>query len=85
MAFLAHFQLPICYDMGTEILTSLRQTTDTHISDHIHEWRRRQQLIKATIPNQLLVDWFIKYLLPPISHDVTMGGAITKEPAISRA
>ena len=39
MAFLMHFELPIRYKTGTDLLTSLRQTTSTHISDHIHEWR----------------------------------------------
>jgi hypothetical protein len=39
MSFLTHFQLPIHYKMGTELLTSLRQTDYVHISDHIHEWR----------------------------------------------
>ena len=39
MDFLTHFQLPICYEMGTELLTSLFQTNSVHISDHIHEWR----------------------------------------------
>jgi hypothetical protein len=41
MDFLTHYQLPIRYDTGTEILTSFKQTKGTHISDHIHEWRRR--------------------------------------------
>jgi hypothetical protein len=41
MSFLTHFQLPIRYETGTELLTSLRQTTSVHISDHIHEWIRR--------------------------------------------
>jgi hypothetical protein len=41
MDFLMHFQLPIRYEMGTEILTSLHQMNSVHISDHIHEWRRR--------------------------------------------
>ena len=40
-------------------------------------------MIKAPIPNQLLADWFTKSLLPPIARDVTMGGAVTKEQAIS--
>jgi hypothetical protein len=40
MSFLTHFQLPIRYETGTELLTSLRQTDSVHISDHIHEWRR---------------------------------------------
>lgn len=38
MSFLTHFQLPIRYETGTELLTSLRQSNSTHISDHIHEW-----------------------------------------------
>jgi hypothetical protein len=40
LAFLNHFQLPIRYDVGLELLSTLRQNTDTHISDHIQEWRR---------------------------------------------
>ena len=75
--FLTHFQLPIPYEMGTYILTSLHQNTSTHISDHIHEWRRRRRLIKAPILDQLLADWFTKYLLPPIAKDVDMGSAVT--------
>ena len=71
--------------MSTELLTSLRQSTATHISDHIHEWRRRWRLIKVTILNQLLEYWFTKSLLPPIARDVVMGGAVTEEQAISHA
>jgi len=56
MAFLTHFQLPIRYETGTHLLTSLRQTTATHISGHIHEWRRRRRMIKFWIPDQLLTD-----------------------------
>ena len=85
MAFLTHFQLPIRYETGTDLLISLRQSTSTHISDHIHEWRRRRRLIKAPIPDQILTDWFTKSLLPPIARDVAMGGAITEERAIARA
>ena len=40
MVFLTHFQLPIHYEMGTALLTSLHHITATHISDHIHELRR---------------------------------------------
>ena len=65
--FLTHFQLPIRYEIGTDILTSLRQNTSTHVYDPIHEWRRRRRLIKAPIPDQILADWFMKSLLPPIS------------------
>ena len=65
--FLMHFQLPIHYEMGTDILTSLYKNTPVHISNHIHEWIRRRRLIKAPILNQLLADWFTKSLVPPIT------------------
>jgi len=67
LAYLTHFQLLIRYETGTKLLNSLRKSTSTHISTHIHEWRRRRRLIKTTIPDQLLVDWFTKSLLPPIA------------------
>ena len=47
MAFLTHFQLPIRCETRMDLLTSLRQNTATHISDHIHEWHRRRRLVKA--------------------------------------
>ena len=40
-SFLTHFQFPVRYDNGTELLTSIKQSTLTYISDHIHEWQRR--------------------------------------------
>ena len=82
IAFLTHFQLPIRYEMGTELLTSLRQNTTTHISDHIHEWRRCRWLVKALTLDALLVDWFTKSLLSKISCDVAMSGAVTEEGVI---
>jgi hypothetical protein len=85
MDFLMYFQLPICYKNGTELLTSIHQMKCVHIFDHIHEWRRRLRLTKANIPDQLLVEWFTKSLLPPISHDVSMGGFVIEEEAITRA
>jgi hypothetical protein len=85
MSFLTHFQLPIRYKMGTELLTSLHQKTFVHISDHIHEWRRRQRLIKVVIPDQLLVEWFTESLLPQIARDVAIDGVVTEEEAIARA
>jgi hypothetical protein len=66
-------------------LSSFKQSSSTHISDHIHEWRRRRCLIKVPLPNQLLAEWFTKSLIGPIAHDVSMGGVITKEQAISHA
>jgi hypothetical protein len=85
MYFLTHFQLPIRYETSTELLTSLRQTDSVHISDHIHEWRRRRRMIKVIIPDILLVEWFTKSLLPLIARDVAMGGAVIEEQAIDQA
>jgi hypothetical protein len=85
MSFLTHFQLPIRYDTSIELLTSLRQTNSVHISDHIHEWRRRRRMIKVIIPDILLAKWFTKSLLPPITPNVTMDGTVTKEETISWA
>jgi hypothetical protein len=42
-------------------------------------------MIKVIIHDILLVEWFTKSLLPPISHDVTMGGAIIEEETIAWA
>jgi hypothetical protein len=43
------------------------------------------RMIRETIPDQLLADWFTKYLLPPISRDVAMSGEVTEEQAIMHA
>ena len=56
MEFLKDFQLSIRYETRTELLTSLRQDTTTHISDHIHEWRCRRMLVKAPLARYLLAD-----------------------------
>jgi hypothetical protein len=85
MDFLTHYQLPIRYNTGTEILTSFKQSTSTHISDHIHEWRRRRRLIKLELPDQLLAEWFTKSFVNKIGKDIAMGGVVTEEQAISRA
>ena len=75
IVFLTHFH----YKTGIDLLTSLHQNTSTHISDHIHEWRRWRRLIKAPILDQLLAGLFTKSLLPPIAWDVAMGGVVTEE------
>jgi hypothetical protein len=85
MSFFTHFQLPIRYETGTELLNSLRQTDFVHIFDHIHEWRQRRRMIKAIIPDQLLAEWFTKSLLSSITHDVAMGVIVTEKETISRA
>jgi hypothetical protein len=85
MDFLTHYQLPIRYDTGTEILTSFKQSKGTHISDHIHEWRRRRHLIKLELPDHLLAEWFTKSFVNEIGKDIAMGSVVTKEQAISHA
>jgi hypothetical protein len=39
-------------------------------------------MIKAKIPDQLLMEWFTKSLLPPISKDVSMAGVASEEKSI---
>lgn len=82
MEFLNHFQLPIHYEIGTELLTSFCQDTSTHVSNHIHEWRRRWMLVKAPLPDFLLTYWLCKSLLPQIARDITLGGAVTEDQSI---
>src|ERR1700734_2981658 len=82
---LTHFQLLVRYDNGTELLTSLKQSTSTFISDHIHEWRRRRRLVKVFIPDQILAEWFVKSLLLKITEDVAKAGLVTEEQVIAQA
>ena len=85
MGFLTHFQLPVRFETETHLLTSLKHDRATHISDHIHEWRRRCHLIKFDIPNQLLIDWFTTSFVNQIAKDIAMGACVTEEQAIAYA
>jgi hypothetical protein len=85
MAFLNHFQLPVRYDAGTELLANFSQTKADHISDHIREWRRRKSLIKVPVPPAFLLEWFLKSLVPQLSKDVATSGVFSEEDAIMRA
>jgi hypothetical protein len=38
MVLLNHFQLPLRYDVDTELLANFEKTKFDHISDHIREW-----------------------------------------------
>ena len=82
---LNQFQLLVRYDVGTDLLSVFQQNKATHISDHIQEWRRRKRIIKATIPPEFLLEWFLKSLLPYISKDISTSGVTTEEEAILRA
>ena len=85
MAFLMHFQLPIRYETGTHLLTSLKHDQATHIYDHIHEWRWRRRLIEFDIPDQLLTDWFTTSFVASIAKGIAMGACVTEEQAIAHA
>ena len=79
MDFLTHYQFPIHYETGTEILNSFKQSKATHISDHIHEWRQRRHLIKLDLSDQLLEEWFTKSFVNDISKYISMGGVVIEE------
>jgi hypothetical protein len=85
LVFLNHFQLSVRYDVDIEILSSFHQDKATHISDHIQEWHRRKRLIKAYIPPEFLLEWFLKSLLPYISKDVSTSGVTSEEEAIFKS
>jgi hypothetical protein len=85
MAFLNHFQLPMRYDIGTELLANFEQTTPDHISDHIQEWRCQKSLIKVPVPPAFLLEWFLNSLVPQLSKDVATSGVFSKKYAIMRA
>jgi hypothetical protein len=85
LAFLNHFQLPIRYDVGLELLSTLRQGIDTHISDHIQEWRRRRWLFNTPIPLAFILELFLNSLHTPISNDVATSEVFKEEEAIFRS
>ena len=74
MTCLNHFQLPVRYDVGTELLSTFWQDKAMDILDHIQEWCRRKRLIKAFLPLEFLLEWLLKSLLPYITKDVSTSG-----------
>jgi hypothetical protein len=74
MVFLNHFQLPMRYDVGMELLANFEKTKADHISDHIREWRRQKSLIKVPVPPEFLLEWFLKSLVTQLSKYVAMSG-----------
>lgn len=77
--------MPVRYDAETKLLANFQQDQATHISNHIQEWRKRKRLIKADIPQEFLLEWFLKSSQPYISKDVSLFGVFTEEKAIFRA
>ena len=51
---------------------------------HIQEWRRQKRLIKAFIPLEFLLEWFLKLLFPYIAKDVSTSGVQNEEQVIFR-
>ena len=56
-----------------------------HITDHIHESRRRRSLCKTQLDDKIFLDWFLKTLLPPIAKDVASERPQSEEEAILKA
>jgi hypothetical protein len=84
-AFLTFFQLPIHHDNGLELLSEFKQTSATHIADHIHEWCRRRSLCKAEATKQQCLNWFLKSLVSLLAKDVAATFPQSEEEAISKA
>jgi hypothetical protein len=82
LVFLNQFQFLVHYDVGIELMSALLWDKYTHISYHIQEWRRQKRLIKAYIPLEFLLEWFLKSLLPYILKDVSTSGVTSEEEAI---
>jgi hypothetical protein len=85
LVFLNHFQMSVRYEAGIEILSAFRWDKTTHISDHIQEWHRQKRLIKAYIPLEFLLEWFLESLQPYISNDVSTSGVTYEEETIFKA
>jgi hypothetical protein len=85
LVFLNHFQLLVRYDVDIELLSAFHQDKATHISDHIQEWHRWKRLIKAYIPLEFLLEWFLKSLFPYISKDVSTSRVTSEEEAIFKS
>jgi hypothetical protein len=84
MVFLSHFQLPVRYDVDTELLGNFEKTKVDHISDHIQEWQHQRSLIKVQVPPTFLLEWFLKSLVPQLSKDVAMSRVFSDEEARMR-
>jgi hypothetical protein len=85
LVFLNHFQLPVHYDVGIELLSALGQDKAKHISNHIQEWRRWKRFIKAYIPPEFLLEWFLESLFPYILKDVCTSGVTSEEETIFKS
>jgi hypothetical protein len=85
LIFLHHLQFLVHYNAHIELMLALHHDKATHISDHIQEWRRWKRLIKAYIPPEFLLEWFLKSLLSYISKGVSTYGVTYEEEVIFKA
>ena len=53
-------------NVDTQLLSKFWQGKSTHIFYPIQEWHRRKRLIQASIPPDILLEWFLKLLFPYI-------------------
>jgi hypothetical protein len=83
--FFTFFQLPIRHDNGIELLSNFKQTSTTHITDHIHEWRHRCSLCKEETTKQQCLDWFLRSLVSLLTKDVSSTFPQSKEEDINKA
>jgi hypothetical protein len=79
------FQLPVRRDNGLELLSEFRQTSATHIADHIHEWFWRRSLCKVETTKEQCLDWFLKSLIPLLAKYVTSTFPQIEEATINKA
>lgn len=80
--FLTQFQFPTQFDIDLDLLSNFKKYDAILISDHIHVWNRRKQLVGTKLFDEILCKWFILYLQPQIAKDVSMFHIVTKEECI---
>jgi hypothetical protein len=82
-SFFTFFQLPIHHDNGLKLLLEFKQTSTTHIANHIHEWCRRCSLCKAEATKQQCLNWFLKSIVSLLANDAATTFPQSKEEAIN--
>jgi hypothetical protein len=84
-AFFTFFKLPIHHENGIELLSEFKQTSSMHITDHIHEWRRRRILYKDEATPQQCLNRFLKSLISLLEKYVASTFPQSEEESISKA
>jgi hypothetical protein len=77
--------LLVRYDVDIETFSAFHQDNATHISNHIQEWRRWKRFIKAYIPPEFLLEWFLKSLFSYTSEDFSTSGVTSEEESFFKA